>query len=736
MSQRISRRDFLKLLGAGAATTVALTGCGAATQRVNREPYVSMPEYTLPGTSTYYATTCRECPAACGLIVRTVEGRAIKVEGNPSHPVSGGNTCARGQATVQTLYNPDRLKSAQKQAQRGSGQFAPMPWDEAIQVVQDALANNDPDSIAFLMGMESDHLADLAGEIAEALGAPAPYRFGALGMLEARRTLMMASVLLFGHSGLPVFDIAHAEVTFSFGANFTETWLSPVFYARSYGAMRKGTPGQRGYLVHFEPRMSQTAANADEWYPIKPGTEALVAQALGALAAEIIGIPAQGLFADVDVAAAARESGVSEEDLHRLAGIFARAQRRVAVPGAAAMGHTNGLETARTVLALNALVDNLGKAGGISLMPESALGASQPPSSLESLESLVQKMQSGAVKALFIHGSNPVFELPAALGFTAALENVPLVVAFSSFADETAHMADFILPDHVGLEAWGYQKVATGSDRITLSALQPVVVPLYDTRATADVLLAAVQAIGGDLAAKVPYENEVAFIKAKLEALVGEDGYYAAPEVNTLWARWLQVGGWWDKDAMLTAPDLQQVSSTIQKQSSQLKAADFSGDEAEYPFHLMVYPSPNLGDGRGANNPWLQETPDPMTTVMWNSWIEISPDLALELGVRDDDIVRVTSPAGSVEAVVYIYPAIRPDTVAIPVGQGHTALGRYAKNRGCNPLQLLDVQRDAAGNLAFAATRVKIEPTGKKHQLARMEDRVGVYGDRYGELYR
>ncbi|RMF49382.1 MAG: hypothetical protein D6755_02435 [Anaerolineae bacterium] len=736
MSQRISRREFLKLLGAGAVTTAALTGCGSATQRVNREPYASMPEYTLPGTSTYYATTCRECPAGCGLVVRTVEGRAIKVEGNPAHPVSRGRTCARGQASVQTLYNPDRLQSAVKQAQRGSGKFDPMSWEEAIQVVQDALANNDPDSVAFLLGLENDHLADLVNEITAAMGARAPYRFGALGMLDARNTLVMANVLLFGHPGLPVFDIAHAEVTFSFGANFTETWLSPVFYAGAYGAMRKGTPGQRGYLVHFEPRMSQTAANADEWYPIKPGTEALVAQALGALVAEEIGIPTEGLFADVDVAAAASESGVSEEDLHRLAMMFAQSQRRVAIPGASALGHTNGLDAAKAIMGLNVLVENLGKAGGVSLMPESALGGVQMPSTLNDLNALVKKMNSGKIKALFIHGCNPVFELPAASGFAAALQNVPLVVAFSSFPDETAQQADFVLPDHTGLEAWGYQKVSTASDRITLSSLQPVVVPVQDTRATADVLLAAVQAIGGDLAKQVPYENEVAFIKARLEALVGEDGYYAAPEINTLWARWLQVGGWWDKDALLTAPDLAHALNTLQKQPATLPAASFSGDEAEYPLHLMVYPAANLGDGRGANNPWLQETPDPMTTVMWNSWIEISPDLALELGVRDDDVVRVTSPAGSVEAVVYVYPAIRPDTVAIPVGQGHTALGRYAQNRGCNPLQLLDIQKDASGNLAFAATRVKIEPTGKKHQLARMEDRVGVYGDRYGELYR
>ncbi len=735
MSQKISRRDFLKVLGTGAAATAALTGCGTARRYVKREPYTSMPEYTLPGTSTYYATTCRECPAACGMIVRTVEGRAIKVEGNPNHPVNQGGLCARGQASVQTLYNPDRLTGPKQQAQRGSGDFQDISWDDGIQAVQSALQNTKPDEIAFLLGAGSDHLADLLGEIAEALGAPAPYRYGALPLLEARSTLQKASNALFGKPNFPLFDISNALVTFSFGANFTETWLSPVFYQRSYAKMRRGTPGQRGYLVQFEARMSQTGANADEWYPITPGSEALVAQALGALVAEEMGVSAEGPFAGVDVAAAAQTSGLEEEDLRRLAKIFVQAERRVAVPGAFALGHTNGMEAARMILGLNVVADAVGKPGGVYLLPPSALEPTAEAMPLKRIASLVGKMRQGKVKALFVHGVNPLFDLPAALGFAGAIQDVPLVVSFASFADETAMMADYILPDHTGLEAWGYQRAATGGDRVALSSFQPVVVPVFDTRSTADVFLAAIQGMG-NLGEQIPYQDEVAFIKSRLEKLVGEEGFYAAPEINTLWARWLQVGGWWEKESNVLAPDVKQARSMLAKRDAQIPAAEFSGEGEEYPFYLVVYPSPTLGDGSTANNPWLQETPDPSTTVMWNSWIELNPETALELGVRDDDVVRVISPAGEVRAVVYVYPAIRPDTVAIPIGQGHTALGRYAKNRGCNPLQLLEVQSNAAGDLAFAATRVKIVPTGETYQLARMEDRVGVYGDRYGELYR
>lgn len=164
--------------------------------------------------------------------------------------------------------------------------------------------------------------------------------------------------------------------------------------------------------------------------------------------------------------------------------------------------------------------------------------------------------------------------------------------------------------------------------------------------------------------------------------------------------------------------------------AERVPSAEYAGEESEgYELHLLPYASPLLGDGSGANRPWLQETPDPMTTVMWNTWVEINPDTADELGLHDDDVVVIVSPAGAVEASVYRYPAIRPDTIAIPFGQGHTALGRYAEGRGANPLQLVGLKYNAAGDLAFAATRVRISPTGRQKPLARMESRLGVYGE-------
>ena len=736
MSEKISRRDFLKLASVGAATTVVLTGCGPASRYVTREPYTKMPEYTYNGLSTYYATTCRECAAACGLVVRTMQGRAIKVEGNKSNPVNLGKTCARGQATLHGLYNPDRVEFPGKQT-RGEPfpvgnepqrniTFSEMDWDAAIQVVADALKNNDPSEIGFLMGMAPDHLFDLVSDLATSIGAPAPVRFGALSMFESRATLSKAAENLLGQSAMPFFDIGNADVVLSFGANFLETWLSPVAYTRGYAKLRRGNPKQRGYFIQFESRMSQTASRADEWIPLLPGTEGLVALAIGRLVAEAKGGAMPRAFASVDPLDVASRSGVKLETLEHAAKMLLEAHHPVAIPGGAALGQSNGLSTAEAVLAFNALLDNFGKMGGVFMSPLSPNeDAYHRPASVKEMTDFVAKMKSGGIKVLFVHGVNPVFELPKSLGFAEALASVPQVISFATFPDETAIASDYIFPDHHGLESWGYQRAVTGAMQSTLSGAQPVVSPYFNTRATADVLITAAQLAGGKLAEALPFADEVEFIQSKLAGLVGQEGSFSAPEINTFAAYFQQHGGWWKNTAETPAIS----ASTALGKSLNVEVAEFAG---EGEFFFLPFVSPTLAEA-GANKPWLQELPDPTTTVMWNTWVEINPETAHELGVENDDVVRIVSEAGEVEAPVYLYPAIRPDVIAMPFGQGHAAYGRYAQGRGANPADVLGLHFNEAGDLAFAGMRVKVEKTGTKKYLSRLESRIGVYGEGLGE---
>lgn len=728
MSEQVSRRDFLKLAGLGAATTAILTGCGPASRYVEREPYQQMPEYNSVGQSTYYATTCRESADGYGIIVRTYQGRAIKVEGNPNHPLNLGKTSAQTQATLHGLYNPDRATNPIKKS-RGDSAGESLDWNDAIQVVADALKNNQPSEIAFLLGTNSDHLFDLLSDVAKATGMNAPVRFGSASLFEARATLSKASENLFGQAGLPWFDIGNAETVFSFGANFLDTSVSSLAYTRGFAHLRKAEGLKaRGQFVQFEARMSATGAKADEWVPLRPGTEALVALAIGRLVAEKKGVAVPRIFSSIEPAEVADQADVKLEALEHLAEKFAESARPIAMPGGAALGQSNGLEVAEAVLALNALVNNFGKSGGVYLSGLAPLQTEyNRPASTQEMQAFTEKMKSGEIKVLFVHDVNPVFELPSTLGFESAMNNVGQVISFTNFPDETALQADYIFPDHHGLESWGYQRVQTGVGVPVLSGLQPVVTPLYNTRSTVDVLLAAAQLAGGSFASALPFADEVEFLQSKISALANEsNGSFSAIDATAFMASFQQYGGWWKNVNALVSPD----ASGILNKNIEVEVAEFAG---EGEFFFVPFMSPTLGNS-GANKPWLQELPDPTTTVMWNTWLEMNPETAHELHIENDDVVKVISEAGEIELPVYLYPAIRPDTVAIPFGQGHTSYGRYA-NRGVNPLNLVGAHFNEAGDVAFAGMKVKIEKTDKKQALSRLESRIGVYNEGMEEAH-
>jgi anaerobic selenocysteine-containing dehydrogenase len=726
MPNRLTRREFLKM-GTLAATATVLSGCTVDLQQTEYlESYVQPPEEGLPGENLWYATTCRQCSAGCGIIVRTSEGRARKIEGNPLHPVNAGKLCARGQAALQELYDPDRLRNAVQQAKaRGLAVFAPLTWESALQVLAQQVTAVAPETVAFLGGNPSSHLRVIVGQFLEALGAPPPVCYSLGDEMEGRQALVQSSASLLGTQALPLFDIGAADVVFSFGANFLETWLSPVYYSRAYGQMRRRPLGKRGYFVQFEPRYSSTAASADEWVPVHPGTEGLVALALGKILADqgvsrppsAGGGQLSGLYGQVDVAAAADASGVPVSDLQRLAGILAGATTGMAIPGGSPAAYGNTSQTLTAIQALNVVLSRLGQPGGVYLP---TAPTSQPfpwvlPSSPAEVQSLVEGMANGQVQLLFIHSANPYFEMPSSLQVAEAMRQVPFIVSFSSVVDETGLWADLILPDHTNLESWGYHVPAL-ADRPVVSGLQPVTRPLYDTRATADVFLALAQRLGGSVAQALPWPNEVEFVKETIASL-GPAGVSA----DAYWSQWRRQGGWWPETADLQSP----TASLPQDTPLAAPTPAIAGDLATFPYVLHLYPSITLFDGRGANKSWLQETPDPMTTVAWQTWIEIHPNTARKLGVVDGDLVTVSSPVAEVQALVYVYPGIQEDVVAMPVGQGHEQYGRFAAGQGSNPIELLPVAASGMPGI-LTATRVQITPTGERKALARLESPAGI----------
>jgi anaerobic selenocysteine-containing dehydrogenase len=527
---KFSRRDFLKA-AAGAAGLTA-TALSPFVRGEILEPLVQPPESALPGEATWYASTCRQCPAGCGIIVRTINGRAKKIEGNPLHPLNQGKICARGQAGLQVLYNPDRLQNAvQQSGGRGSRQFEPLYWDDALNLLAEKLASlGSPDRLVFLGGLMPDHVYRLANRLLNALGASPPISFDLHSAFEGRHAAQELSRIFFGTSELPVYDLAGTEVVYSFGANLLETWMSPVAQSHAYGRLRQGRFGGRGLFMQFEPRLSSTAACADEWIPLQPGSEGFVALAIGRIIVEEnmghVGSqrPNAVLYQNVDVSEMSAVSGVPIETLRRLASIFAEANHAVAIPGGYLSGQQNGLSSMLAVQALNLVIAQIGRTGGVFLSqpgPTDALRQGAAADSFDRVLDLVDRMNAGAVDVLLIHNANPLFELPAAVGFAEAVAKVPFVVTFSSFVDETAVAADLILPDHTYLESWGYQVPMPGADRPLVSGQQPVVRPLYDTRSTADVLLALASRLGGEAAAALPWTGEAAFVQETVAELHG-----------------------------------------------------------------------------------------------------------------------------------------------------------------------------------------------------------------------
>ena len=327
---------------------------------------------------------------------------------------------------------------------------------------------------------------------------------------------------------------------------------------------------------------------------------------------------------------------------------------------------------------------------------------------------LAEDARQGRIGVLIVNQTNPVFTLPAAAGFKAALAEIPLIVSLSSFMDETSAMADLILPSHSYLESWGDDFPEPGVGFSAGAVSQPVVSPLYNTRSTGDIVLGLAQKLG--FSAALPWPSMEEYLQDGWRKIHARGATNV--DAESFEAFWIDVvkAGVWGENTRRETRSFTVDSSVID--SIGVEAPQFSGSSDDYPFILHPYLSIALHDGRGANLPWMQELPDPMTSVVYGSWVEMNPVTAEELGLTEGDLVEVESPHGRIAAPVYVYPAIMPDVIAMPIGQGHSEYGRYAKDRGANPIEILSPQMEPeTGSLAWSATRVRLIITGQRVEL-------------------
>ncbi|UCD25354.1 MAG: molybdopterin-dependent oxidoreductase, partial [Gemmatimonadota bacterium] len=515
------------------------------------------------------------------------------------------------------------------------------------------------DSICFVTGNEAGSFDALVSEWLVALGANPRVVHEPFGYEAIRQ----ANEAVFGTNTIPRYDFAAAQYVISFGSDFMETWLSPVEQTRDFSAGHSYHEGSMGRYVHVEPRMSMTAMSADEWVAPNPGTEGTLALGIAHVIVRdrMVEIPSdmsrvQELLDRNAPATVSSATGVSVEVIERLGREFA-SHPSLAVAGGMGAQHDQAHSTVAAASILNYVAGNIGNT--VVFGPDAGTSTA---SSYSDLTSLVGAMRDGGVGVLFVHGANPAYATPAGLGFRDAMRQVGFKVSFSRFLDDTAMEADLVLPDHDPLEQWNDFEPRAGIHALQ----QPVMQPVFDTRQTGDVLLAVAAQLGGAVAGAFTAANYKEYLQNRWRGLQRDRRPF-----DVFWNEALQRGGMWtdagSRNVRLTA------------------GAAAAGDEWARPggeqLTLIAYPSPSLHDGRGANRPWLQELPDPVTKLTWNSWLEINPHTAERLGIADGEMIEVTSAHGSVTVPAYLYPGIREDTVAMPTGQGHRWFGRYAGAR-------------------------------------------------------
>ena len=742
---KLTRRNFLAWAGLGAVGAVACEGFGIREGELNIQSPVQLPEDLVRGKDNWYASLCRTCPSCEGIVIRVMEGRAKMIQGNPFYPTNQGKIHARCESGLQSLYHPDRISSPmQRSGARSSAQFLPISWQpNGMDLLQTALQERGRSSVMITEPLRG-HMSLLASRFSSAIGGEH------LGFESIDNNTYRAAVKsVYGQDSMPDFDLENSQFILSFGADFLSTWVSPTRFNRGYGEFRQGEHRKRGMFYQIDSRFSMTAANADKWLPIKPGWEGHLALSLAQV------IIAEGLQAPgVDVASltggdnldnfrpelivekagltAEMTDGNAVEFVKNLARSFATSRPAVAIGGGSAGASSNGLFNLEAIYALNYLVGSVGEEGGVKLNPGSPwtdVPSSSKVGSLEDWTRITEQIRSGQTNLLLLHGADPVHGLPDSLHLRNAIEQADdlMIVSFSPFLDDTSAMADLILPDRVSLEDWGDDISEPGPGFQMVGFQQPVVNPLgdLDPLSFPDVLLTMAQELGKE--SQLPWSNFKNMLREGSDALFELNrGSIEASSAEEFWNNLLKRGGWWDENST-GSKYVQPTAGLLKSIAGKASDPDFSGIGMDTDsFYLVPFAHNTLMDGYNSHLPWLQSAPDPLSTVTWQTWVEVNDQTADRLELKEGDILRIESSKDFIKAVVYPTPAAPPDVMSVPFGQGRKHGSDYATDRSSNEssnvMDILETTRvEGTGSLAWAGTRVKVSKTGESVSISKLE---------------
>lgn len=702
----IARRDFLTIMGA----SMAMTTFACARRPVHKIiPYVVKPEEITLGVPNWYASTYTEGPHSYGVLVKTREGRPIKIEGNPDHPVSKGAASARAQASVLDLYDPDRLKVPVMHTRGGAaGTGKQVSWadlDKAVAAKLSGVAAG-AGRVRLLTGeVYSESTQRL---IREFLGA---FKAGAHVSYEpfAQDDLVEAQSQSYGAAVVPMYQFDAAEYILSLGADFLTDWLSPVEYASGWAKNRKvdSKNMKLSKLVVFEPTMTVTGANADERYPVRPGDELKIALAVAHEL--IIGQKRSAYSGDAAVTgvlAGYRPETVAEEigleggaaKIKKIAhDMWEKRGKGLVVAGSPQSKTKTALALQIAVNLLNSALENEGST------VDGTLRTSALNSSFAGMQKLIGEMKAGSVDALIIYRTNPAFTLPSDLGFEEALKKVPVVIVIADREDETALLADFIVPNNHYLESWGDATPRKG----LYSLQQPTIAPIHGTRSLEESLLSWTKAAALNVRG---IAAQAADWHAYLQANWKETVFRQAKTASTF-------DQFWEGALRAGVVDLQLAGKAAARSfrtASVAQLPKYSANTAQGMI-LAMYASTAMYDGRFANNAWLQELPDPISSVTWDNYLNVAPQTAKRLSLKENDVVEVKAGNVAVQLPVHVQPGMHPNVVSVALGYGRRSAGKVGTLTGVNVYPLASSE---GGVLAFSGQPVALRKTERMYQLA------------------
>ncbi len=651
-----SRRDFLKVFGFSLSSAALIASCKRPVQKAI--PYLIHPPEITPGKSLYYATSFYDGHEYSGILVKTRDGRPIKIEGNIMSSFNGEGTSARVQASVLSLYDDARLKFP-------TSDRSPLSWDTIDeQIIRDlARINSAEGEIVFLTStLISPSTIKLINEFGARFRNFRWVQYDAVSY----SAVLEANLICFGKAVIPDYHFQNAGYVVSFNADFLGTWVSPVHFIQKYISRRKPDNEENKMLrhIHFESGLSLTGSNADKRIRIKPSEEkSLLSELYNRIAAK------------TGVEQFPGETG--RTDLSELAGnLLASRGKSIVLSG------TNNVEIQIIVNGINTLLGNYADCIDLNRSLNIAGGIDSRT------EELVTDLNAGKIKALFMYNVNPVYDYPDSEKFLSGLKNTELTVNMTGSLNETVGKAKYECPVHHYLESWDDAEIIRGQ----LSLSQPCINPLFNTRSFQDSLLKwSGNSISWHNYLMANWEKEF-FPKSNLSVF------------RNFWDLSLGNG--------VFSYDFSDSKPVLFNKEGLTKALTTPQTAVKEGFEVIFYESISLGNGMHANNPWLMELPDPVSKHCWDNVAAISPVDAVNLGIQTGHLIKLTD---GLILPAFIQPGQAEGTVSVAMGYGHTNSGPVANNVGKNVYPFIKI---AGGNRVYGFITDKLENTFKQSQLA------------------